>query len=359
MSPVDGCIGLLMSIASVAAWGQSQHVLCDRGSGSLDTSFAEVRVHVGAVKSGAFATRVCETTLHWRHHEEVVVERAEQVDIDVLGADLGMGVPVAAFVVRPAADDWRQNYEVWSVDQKPRKLLTLEGEDTFSAVDAEANGFVAIWTTDASAVEGFDGLNHVDLASPPEVVLRLGREGLQDVSAWYRPKYDRQITELRRSLMPGELEDFRKSSGQPNDQPMQAQQAVRLRKTKATVLEIVWAYLYSGRPEQAWTELSNSWPAEDVPRVKAAIVKARSNGLEARVTKVVVTPPPKWTRKVKNLSISRRRFEGGRPSVGIRGGRIEWDPGSVREGSGFQGLREYLGTGADLIVEAAAVGGRI
>ena len=31
-----------------------------------------------------------------------MVQTAEQVDIDVLGADFGLGMPVVAFVVRPA-----------------------------------------------------------------------------------------------------------------------------------------------------------------------------------------------------------------------------------------------------------------
>ena len=58
---------------------------------------------------------------------------------------------------------------------------------------------------------------------------------------------------------------------------------VRLRKTKVKVLEIVWAYLYSGREQEAWTELADSWPPADQARVKAAILAARSRGIESQV----------------------------------------------------------------------------
>jgi outer membrane biosynthesis protein TonB len=71
-----------------------------------------------------------------------------------------------------------------------------------------------------------------------------------------------------------------------------------LRKTKAEVLEMVWAYLYSGRPEQAWAELESAWPVGDVGRVKAAIVAARARGIEAQVAKVAsATRPPTWSER--------------------------------------------------------------
>jgi outer membrane biosynthesis protein TonB len=61
------------------------------------------------------------------------------------------------------------------------------------------------------------------------------------------------------------------------------------------VLEIVWAFLYSGRPKQAWAELEKAWPDGDVARAKAAIVEARSRGIESEVANVATsTRPPKW-----------------------------------------------------------------
>jgi hypothetical protein len=270
---------LLICGSCSGGWAQSRQVVCDRGSGHFEANFPTgVTVRVDAVKSGGFATRACEAELRWGTEREVVVKTAAQVDIDALGADMGMGVPVVAFVVRPAQDDLHANYEIWSMERKPRRLLTLTGGESYRAVDAEFNGYVAIWTTDAAAVDGFDGLERTDYSSPPMVALRLEHGRLVDVSAWYRALYDRQIAALRDSVTAAELAEFRKSDGQLNAGSVPA--SARLRKTKAAVLEIAWAYLYSGRPERAWAELESAWPAGDVARIRAAMMAARARGIE-------------------------------------------------------------------------------
>jgi hypothetical protein len=293
MKPPKQCALLLICLSCGGASAQSRQVVCDRGSGHFEAIFPTgVTVRVDAVKSGGFATRACEAVLRWGNEQAAVVQTAAQVDIDVLGADLGFGVPVVAFIVRPAPDDPRSNYEIWSIERKPRHLLTLTGEDSYRAVDAEFNGQVAIWTTDAAAMDGLDR-NDADSVSPPLVALRIERGRLVDVSARYRTQYDREIATLRSRLTSEELAEFRNSDGQLNS--VSLPERARMRKTKATVLEIVWAYLYSGRPERAWAELNRAWPAPDVARVKAAMLAARARGIEAQVAKVAsATPPPKW-----------------------------------------------------------------
>jgi hypothetical protein len=296
MKPAQHWAALLISVVCAGGWAQSRQVVCDRGNGHFEASFPTgVTVRVGAVSGGGFATRACEALLSRGNDRAVAVRTAAQVDIDVLGADLGFGVPVIAFEVRQAQDDWRTNYEIWSIEKRPRLLRTLTGEDSYRAVDAAFNRQVAVWTTDADAVEDFDGLRYADYTFPPTVVLQFDRGRMVDVSAFYRTHYDRKIATLRGDLTEEALAVFRKSDGQLKFGSVPAADWVRLRKTKATVLEMVWAYLYSGRPEQAWAELASAWPASDVPRVKAAIVAARTRGIEAQVTKVAsVKLSPKW-----------------------------------------------------------------
>jgi hypothetical protein len=53
----------------------------------------------------------------------------------------------------------------------------------------------------------------------------------------------------------------------------------RLLAVKIRVLEIVWAYLYSGRAQDAWRSLAEMWPAADVERIRLALVKARERGI--------------------------------------------------------------------------------
>lgn len=304
MNSITQWAALLLCVVWTGGWAQSRQVVCDRGHGSFEASaFNEattrvpndLTVRVGAVASGGFATRSCEAVLRWGKNRKVMVEAAAQLDIDVFGADLGFGVPVVAFFIRLTEDDWRGNYEVWSIEKKPRLLLRLTGEDSYRAVDAEFNRQVAVWTTDAAAVEGFEGLTHADYAFPPTMVLQFEHGRMMDVSARYREEYDRQIGTLREGLTADELAKFRRSDVEFKPDSVSVADWLRLRKTKAAVLEIVWAYLYSGRPERAWAELEDVWPIGDLARVRAAIDGVRARGLEARVARLASsTRPPSW-----------------------------------------------------------------
>jgi hypothetical protein len=57
----------------------------------------------------------------------------------------------------------------------------------------------------------------------------------------------------------------------------------RLRLTKIKVLEIVWAYLYSGREQEAWQALTDMWPTSDFERVRAALTSARASGIPGQL----------------------------------------------------------------------------
>jgi|GEM_PF-1241255 len=296
--------GCAMALTATLFWATGptlrahaqQTVVCDRGSGQFQATFETgVSVRVAAVPQGGFASRACQAVLSRGHERVVAVPSAAQIDLDVMGADPGLGMPVAAFTVRTAEHDWRSSYEIWSLEKQPRRLRTLTGGDTYRAVDADFNGYVAIWTTDASAVEGFEGFTHADYEFPPRMVLRFERGKLVDVSALYRAQYDRQIAKVRSQLSASELAAFRKSDGSLRFNSAPPQDLPGLRKTKVRVLEIVWAYLYSGRPARAWKELDQTWPPADRARVKSAILKARAHGVETQVAKIASAKlPPKW-----------------------------------------------------------------
>jgi hypothetical protein len=48
------------------------------------------------------------------------------------------------------------------------------------------------------------------------------------------------------------------------------------------VLEVVWAYLYSGRDQEAWRFLAEMWPQVDADRIRAALMKARAVGIRSQ-----------------------------------------------------------------------------
>lgn len=287
---------ILFCLSGVAGRAETQKTVCDNGYGQFKTQFPTgVSVRVGAGQSGAFATRMCNAILSWNHDKLVAVANAPQVDIDVLGADLGLGVPVVAFQVRKADHDWQSTYLIYSLRKKPRLLQTVTGGDSYRAVDADFNKRVAIWTTDAAAVNGLDGLAYADYDSPPALVLNFEHGKLTDVSAHYQPQYDPQIAKLEAQLTAQELNSFSKSDGRLAFGSAPAAEWARLRTTKVKVLEIVCAYLYSGRPQQAWAELDEAWPPADAARIKAAILAARARGIDSQVAAIASTKlPPRW-----------------------------------------------------------------
>ncbi|HEX5317235.1 MAG TPA: hypothetical protein VFX22_11345, partial [Candidatus Kapabacteria bacterium] len=57
----------------------------------------------------------------------------------------------------------------------------------------------------------------------------------------------------------------------------------KVRQTKIKVLEIVWAYLYSGREDEAWHALGEMWPTSDLDRIHAAIADMQAHGIRTQV----------------------------------------------------------------------------
>src|SRR6185437_10123297 len=278
----------------------TRFLVCDKGVGSFAAKLPDgpsnsgVTVSITAAKQvNGLAVRACQAKLTWGHHELVVAPEAAQADIDVMGADLGLDAPVVAFQIKASDADGDVKYEIYSLSKPPQLLRTIEGRDFFSAADAMLDGSVEIWTTDAAAIDGFEGLPRSLFDSPPTVVLRFEKKKLIDVSSEFRPFFDRQIADLRAELDPQQLRDFRQSDGKlSNDQPTADKPPDSLSATKIRVLEIVWSYLYSARDRDAWNALAEMWPPADLNRIHAEIANAQSRGLRAQVDGVSHTALP-------------------------------------------------------------------
>lgn len=237
-----------------------------------------------AHRNGEFASRACEATLRWGRNELSVVPEASQVDIDVMGADLGLGAPVVAFQIRNSDSDPLMTYEIFSLKGPPHLLRTIRGGNFFSAADTNLEGRNEIWTGDPGAVAGFEGLPLASFDFVPTVVLRFDKKRLIDVSSEFPSHFDRQIAELRSQLDARMLSDFKNSDGRLGSIfPLSAKELHLLETTKIKVLEIVWSYLYSGRPEEAWRELAVLWPPADFDRIRASILSARASGILTQV----------------------------------------------------------------------------
>ncbi len=268
-------------------------ILCNAGDGSFDAEFRTgIRVHVGAARNGELATRACAAKLSWENQELVVATGVAQLDLDAFGVDLGDGIPMAAFQIKKSDADCCMEYKLYSLEKPPRLLRTITGGDFYSASDIDLDGRAEIWTTDAAALNGFENLALGELDSAPGVAFRFAHGRLLDVSAEFQRYFDDTIAKIRAGMRSQDLEDFKGSDGKLVATPStSAERLHRLRMAKIKILELVWAYLYSGREQEAWRSLAEMWPAADVDRIHAALESARARGIHSQADGVSTGSP--------------------------------------------------------------------
>jgi hypothetical protein len=266
---------------AVHSQGPAQDISCENGNGEYSTKFSTgTTVSLGPLRNGAFAERACVARLFGNGQQVSVASDAAEVVIDVLGADIGFGKPVVAFQIDESGDGKHRSYRIFSLNKPLRLLYTITGASSYAAADTDLDGKIEIWADDAAAIDGFDGVPFKSFDSAPAVALRFEKNRLVDVSAEFLPRYDAQIADLRAQIDPHELAAFQNSDGilsmdihRPGDELR------RLARTKIKVLEIVWAYLYSGRDAQAWSALEDMWPSPDINRVRKALADLRQRGI--------------------------------------------------------------------------------
>jgi hypothetical protein len=262
----------------------ARNVLCSSGNGIFDAEFRTgIKVHVGAARNGELATRACSAKFSWDKQELLVARAASELDLDAFGVDLGDGVPVAAFQIKKLDTDCCMEYAIYSLEKPPRLLRTINGGEFFSASDRDLDGSVEIWTQDAAALKDFENIALSELDFAPSVVFRYAHGRLIDVSAEFQPYFDDQIARIRARIPAQDLEDFKTSVGNQTTIPsISLQRSHELRTVKIEILEVVWAYLYSGREQAAWRALAEMWPPADVDRIRAALINARASGINAQ-----------------------------------------------------------------------------
>jgi hypothetical protein len=297
-------LAALLLLWAALGFGQAtvRSIVCRSGNGNFDAEFRTgVRIHVGAARN-EFATHSCAAKLTWDNQDLPIATGVAELDVDAFGADLGYGVPVAAFQIKKSDSDCCVDYRIYSLEKPPRLLRTLSGGDFFNASDTDLDGVVEIWTNDAAAVNGLERLTLGELDSAPIVVLRLVGGRLLNVSAEFQSYFDDEIATIRGKVSSRDLEDFKRSDGRldATPTPESAGSMHHLRTVKIKVLEIVWAYLYSGREQDAWRSLSEMWPEADVDRIRALLIQAQEHGIQGQTE---VLPAGYSQRKKKRAQI--------------------------------------------------------
>src|SRR5579862_4392897 len=139
---------LFSLIAANACLAQARPDICSAEGGSFSDTFRTgVSAHVAPARNDeGFATRRCEAGLTWDNQSLVVAESAAEIDVDLFGADLGLGAPVVAFEVLESEADCCIAYQIYSLAKPPKLLRTIRGGERFYAGDTDLDGRVEIWT---------------------------------------------------------------------------------------------------------------------------------------------------------------------------------------------------------------------
>jgi hypothetical protein len=204
----------------------------------------------------------------------------------MFGVDLDHNEPFAAFQIKKSQMQCCMMYQIYSLEDPPRLLRTITGGQFFSAADRDLDGRVEIWTDDAAAVDGFEGLRLSEIEFLPRYVIRFEQGRLLDVSSEFQDFADQIIAKVREKLNHADLHRFKADSNLRKSAAMSGEELARvaqLRTVKIQVLEIVWAYLYSGRENEAWRALADMWPNGDVERIRAEIIAARARGMHVQL----------------------------------------------------------------------------
>jgi hypothetical protein len=144
-----------------------------------------------------------------------------------------------------------------------RKLAQLTNERTLDFTDR--NGRMTI--------SGQDGVFDFFQGSPSfspraDVFLQVDGTTLRDAAGEFRADYDRQIADARKKITPQALEKFRNLGALPDNA-----------EVRAAILTVVLEYLYSGREQEAWKALAETWPESTRDKVKKLIIDTKARGI--------------------------------------------------------------------------------
>jgi TonB family protein len=271
---------VLLALASVPLAAKDSGG-CEAGKGGFEKKLDGSMLRVAAALASD-VNSACHLSVISSKGDEVFQADGRSIRVDLAGKDLnGDGVRDAAFQVDPGPKgSCCATYYVFSFGGIPRLLRRIEHGQFYSLEDRDGDKVYEIWGADLEAFQGFDGFLPSETIVVPTAVMRLEAEKLVDAGPQFQTNYDVLISRLQARLTTDGTQGFLASDGRlagPGDSG-----GTKLRETKAVVLGIVWDYLYSGREQDAWTTLSELWPAGDRDRIRTLIAQTRSRGILAQ-----------------------------------------------------------------------------
>jgi hypothetical protein len=217
------------------------------------------------------------TAVYEAHGAEAAIVRVSGKDVD------GDGSPD---VVLETVSDAAFHYAVVSLAEPPGLVRELVASVPLNFEDLDGDGRVEIWARDYAFLD-FDGLPAA-VSPEPRVVFRLKGTTLVHVSQAFWSEYEKEIAEARGLISKNTLDDFLAVPVQGDDKKpkeLGPEERAKITDLKGTVLDIVLAYLYGGRGQEAWKALDEMWPATDKPRIRQMILKARTSGILSEINR--------------------------------------------------------------------------
>jgi len=132
-----------------------------------------------------------------------------------------------------------------------------------------------LWTADAAFQNDPELIDiyHFDLIVP-EVALDLANGKLVDVTPLCKPLFDSRIAQIKKQLLPKRLSQFKKRVGSTESR----------NRTKGELLSIAFAYLYTGRSNEARKVVEDFWPNDKRDEIFNWMSHKRAKGITSNLS---------------------------------------------------------------------------
>ncbi|MGH9554761.1 MAG: hypothetical protein ACRD2Y_02970 [Terriglobales bacterium] len=257
---------------------------CVAGRGHAEKEFSGFRVTIAPATAAEHA-RECHAAVLFPSGTAVYEAQGAEAAINpISGKDVdGDGSPDAVLETMSVG---AFHYAVVSLAESPGLVRELVVSAPLIFEDLDGDGRIEIWARDYAFLD-FDGLPAA-VAPAPRVVFRLKGATLTHVSQAFWGEYEKEIAEARGLISQDTLDDFLAVPVQGDDKKpkeLGPEEQRKITELKGIVLEIVLAYLYGGRGQEAWKALDDMWPATDKPRMRQMILKARTSGILSEINR--------------------------------------------------------------------------
>ena len=263
-----------LSLCSNGAVGRNKNKDCYYGKGRRIRNVAGFQVKVEANPDWEdFEDDPCRAVVLDSQKKIVFSTSDHRFSIEVAGRDVnGDSIPDVVIAGFSGGAHCCWTYYFISLGAEPKLLLKFENERDAAIYEDEHTKRIYFGIQDG-AFDYFDGLCHA--CTPfPLVFFRLEGKRLVDISSEFTTDYDDIVKESKAALKNEDLAAIAAMVTKPTETPQP-----ETRDAVERILTIVFAYLYSGRENQARQELQAMWPKFDQDRMWGLIQEQRREGI--------------------------------------------------------------------------------